>query len=217
MDKILNKIAKLVCSKERKIIIGISGHGASGKTTFANNLIKLIGQSDVNYINIVPYIIGSSNIRKYAVINYEYKNENHYCKMTACHPGAHNISALERDIHMIRDGLDIYTIGTHYKKSNLISSKNKVNIIEGMSVAFANPNLLDLRVYLYTDDETEFTRRSYRDVAERGINIDFLRQSHEERRIQYELFMHPYHQNFDIVLKNSDEEYFLEKDDLIKL
>ncbi|RCW76815.1 uridine kinase family protein [Saliterribacillus persicus] len=215
MDKILNKIARFASSKKRKIIIGISGHGASGKTTFANNLIKLLGHSDVNYINTDPYIIGSSNIRNYSMINYEYKNENHQGKMTACHPGAHNIQALERDIHMIRDGLDIYTIGTHYKKSNLISSKNNVNIIEGMSVAFANPNLLDLKVYLYTDGETEFTRRSYRDVAERGRNIDFLRQSHEERRIQYELFMHPYHRNFNIVLKNSDEEYFLEKDDLI--
>ncbi|RFB11480.1 phosphoribulokinase [Bacillus sp. HNG] len=214
MDKILHKIANSVSSKDRKIIIGISGHGASGKTMFANNLIKLLGQSDVNYINTDPYIIGSSNIRKYAVINYEYKNEKHHYKMTACHPGAHNILALERDIHMIKEGLDFYTIGTHYMKSNLISSKNKVNIIEGMSVAFTNPNLFDLKVYLYTDGETEFMRRSFRDVTERGTNINFLRQSHEERRIQYELFMHPYHRNFDIVLKSSNEEYFLEKDDL---
>lgn len=92
---------------------------------FANSLIKLLGQGDVNYINTDPYIITSSNIRKYAVINYEYKNENHRYKMTACHPGAHNISALERDIHMIKDGLDIYTLGTHYMKSNLIFLKKR--------------------------------------------------------------------------------------------
>ncbi|WP_431803416.1 uridine kinase family protein [Halobacillus andaensis] len=214
MDKILHKIAKWVSNKEREIIIGIAGHGASGKTTFANNLIKLLGRNDVNYINTDPYIIGSSNIRKYAVINYEYKNENHHYKMTACHPGAHNITALERDLHMIRDGLDIYTIGTHYKESHLISSQNKVHVIEGMSVTFANPKLFDLKVYLYTDGETEFMRRSSRDVAEREMDIDFLKQSHEERRIQYELFMHPFHQNFEIVLKNSDEEYFLKKNDL---
>lgn len=214
MDKILYKLAKLIGSNEKKMIIGISGHGASGKTTFANHLIELLGQDDVNYINTDPYIIASSNIRKYAVINYEYKNEYHRYKMTACHPDAHNISALERDIHMIRDGLDIYTLGAHYMKGNLISSQKKINIIEGMSVAFTNPDLFDLKVYLYTDGETELMRRSSRDVTERGTSLEFLRQSHEERRIQYELFMHPYHQNFDIVIKNSNEGYFLEKDNL---
>jgi uridine kinase len=214
MDRILHEIVNLINNKDKKIIIGISGHGASGKTTFANKLVKLLEQKDVNYINTDPYIIGS-NIRKYTVLDYEYKNENHHYKMTACHPTAHNLSALERDINMIRDGLDFYTIGTHYLKSTLISSRNKVNIVEGMSVAFINPNLFDLKVYLYTDGETELIRRGVRDVSERGTDINFIRQSHEERRIQYDLFMHPYHKNFDIVLKNSNEEFFLEKELLL--
>lgn len=80
-----------------------------------------------------------------------------------------------------------------------------------MTVAFTDPNLYDLKVYLYTDGETELTRRSIRDVAERGTDINYLRKSHEERRIQYDLFMHPYHRNFDLVLKNSNEDYILEK------
>jgi len=213
MDKILHEIVNLINSKDKKVIIGISGHGASGKTTFANNLVKLLEQKDVNYINTDPYIIGS-NIRKYTFLDYEYMTENHHYKMTACHPTAHNLSALERDICMIRDGLDFYTICTNYMNSTLISSRNKVNIVEGMSVAFINPNLFDLKVYLYTDGETELIRRGIRDVSERGTDINFLRQSHEERRIQYDLFMHPYHRNFDIVLKNSNEEFFLEKGDI---
>lgn len=210
MDKILHEIANLISSKDKKVIIGISGHGASGKTTFANNLLRLLANHGVNYINTDPYIIGS-NIRKYTVLDYEYNNENHHYKMTACHPAAHNLLAIERDINMIRDGLDFYTIGTHYEKSTLISSRNHVNIVEGMSVAFINPNLFDFKVYLYTDGETEFMRRSIRDVSERGTDINYLRKSHEVRRNQYDLFMHPYHQNFDIVLKNSNKEYFLEK------
>lgn len=214
MDNILHKISKLIRSNEEKIIIGISGHGAAGKTTFTNQLLRLLGQGDVNYINTDPYIIGSSKMRKYAVIDYEYKNENRRYKMTACHPAAHNIAILERDIHMIRDGLDIYTLSIHNTKSKLISSKKKIHIIEGMSVAFTSPDLFDLKVYLYTDGETELKRRSFRDVTERGVNLDLLRQSHEERRIQYELFMHPYHRNFDIVIRNSNEDFFLEKDNL---
>lgn len=124
--------------------------------------------------------------------------------MTACHPAAHNVAALERDIRMLRDGLDLYTIGTHYSKSALLSSDNRINIVEGMSVAFTDPSLYDLKVYLYTDGETELRRRGIRDVAERGTDIQYLMKSHEQRRIQYELFMHPYHEKFDIVIRNQD-------------
>ncbi|RKL65763.1 phosphoribulokinase [Salipaludibacillus neizhouensis] len=210
MDKILHGIASLINNNDKKIIIGISGHGASGKTTFANDLEKLLEQKDVNYINTDPYIIGS-NLRKYSVIDYEYINRNHHYKMTACHPTAHNLSALERDINMIKNGFDLYTIGTHYMESTFLSSKNKVTIVEGMSVAFINLDLFDLTVYLYTDGETELMRRSERDVSERGTDINYLRHSHEERRIQYDLFMHPFHRNFDIVLRNSNEEVIVEK------
>ncbi|MFJ8530297.1 uridine kinase [Bacillus sp. NPDC094106] len=210
MDKLLQEIINWVSMTDEQIVIGISGHGAAGKTTFANMLVDLLNQNEVNYINTDPYIV-SSDIRKYAIIHYTYQNENHHNKMTACHPSAHHLSALERDVQMVRAGLDFYTIDTHYMKSELISSKNKVTIVEGMSVAFINPDLLDLKIYFYTDGETELMRRSSRDIAERGANINYLRQSHEERRIQYEVFMHPYSQHFDIIIKNSDEAICLEK------
>ncbi|TKI13816.1 phosphoribulokinase, partial [Bacillus wiedmannii] len=170
----------------------------------------LLNQNEVNYINTDPYIV-SSDIRKHAIIHYTYQNENHHYKMTACHPSAHHLSALERDVQMVRAGLDFYTIDTHFMKSELISSKNKVTIVEGMCVAFINPDLFDLKIYFYTDDETELMRRSSRDIAERGADINYLRRSHEERRIQYKVFMHPYSQRFDIIIKNSDEAICLEK------
>ncbi|PAK97402.1 phosphoribulokinase, partial [Peribacillus simplex] len=127
MDKLLQEIINWVRMTDEQIVIGISGHGAAGKTTFANRLAILLNQNEVNYINTDPYIV-SSNIRKHAVIDYTYQNENHRYKMTACHPSAHHLHSLERDVQMVRDGLDLYTIDTHYMKSELISSKNKVTI-----------------------------------------------------------------------------------------
>jgi uridine kinase len=112
---------------------------------------------------------------------------------------------------MLNDGLDFYSIGTHFTESKLISSRKKVNIVEGMSVAFVDPKLFDYKIYLYTDGVTELTRRGIRDVSERGTEMNDLLHSHEERRNQYEIFMHSYHQNFDVVIKNSNEEFVLEK------
>ncbi|MDM5317186.1 phosphoribulokinase [Fictibacillus sp. b24] len=210
MEKILQQIANWINSSDGRIIIGISGHGASGKTTFANNLVKLLEQDDVNYINTDPYIVGS-NLRKNTVIDYEYEGVTHQYKMTACHPDAHQTFALERDLHMIRDGLDVYSIGTNYVKSTLISSQKKINIVEGMSVAFVDPNLFDLKLYFYTDGDTELSRRGIRDINERGMDMNFLMHSHNERRIQYDLFMHSYHRNFDVVIQNSNKEFTVEK------
>jgi len=210
MDKLLQEIIDRVRATDNRMVIGISGHGAAGKTTFANQLINLLNQNDVNYINTDPYIV-NNDIRKNTTIDYTYQNESHRYKMTACHPAAHHMPSLERDVQMVREGIDFYTIDTHYMKSELISSKNKVTVVEGMSVAFLNPDLFDLKIYFYTDGETEFKRRSSRDIAERGMDINYLKHSHNERRIQYELFMHPYSQHFDIVIKTSDEKIFIEK------
>ncbi|MGE7694894.1 uridine kinase family protein [Lysinibacillus sp. NPDC094177] len=210
MEKILQEILNWIKLNDRRIIIGISGHGAAGKTTFANKLVNCLNQNEVNYMNTDPYIV-SSDIRKQTIIDYTYQNEKHCFKMTACHPAAHHLPSLERDIQMVREDLDLLTIDTHYMKSTLISSKTKVTIIEGMSVAFINPELFDLKIYFYTDSETELMRRSGRDVFERGTDINYLKQSHEERRIQYELFMHSYSQPFDIIFKTSDEVVCLEK------
>lgn len=210
MDRLLQDIITWIKKKDRSIVIGVSGHGAAGKTTFANKLIDHLNQSEVNYINTDPYIV-SSNIRKHTIINYTFRNEQHHFKMTACHPAAHHLPSLERDIQMVREGLDLLTIDTHYMKSALISSKTKITIVEGMSVAFINPKLFDLKIYFYTDGDTELKRRSGRDILERGTNIDYLRQSHEERRIQYELFMHSFRQHFDIIVKTSNDIVCLEK------
>lgn len=210
MDKLLQEIIYWVRMTNEQIIIGVSGHGAAGKTTFANRLISLLNENEVNYINTDPYII-TSNIRKHAIIDYTYQNENHRYKMTACHPSAHHLISLERDIQMVRDGLDLYTIDTDYMKSELISLKNKITIVEGMSVGFINPDLFDLKIYFYTDGETELMRRSGRDIVERGADLNYLTQSHDERRIQYEVFMHPYSKHFDIIIKNSNDTVYIEK------
>lgn len=210
MDRLLQDIITWMKKKDRSIVIGISGHGAAGKTTFSNKLIDHLNQSEVNYINTDPYIV-SSDIRKHTIINYTFQNEQHHFKMTACHPAAHHLPSLERDIQMVKEGLDLLTIDTHYMKSTLISSKSKITIVEGMSVAFINPKLFDLQIYFYTDGDTELKRRSGRDILERGTNIDYLRQSHEERRIQYELFMHSFRQHFDIIVKTSNDKVCLEK------
>ncbi|MFS0877377.1 uridine kinase [Solibacillus isronensis] len=209
MKTLIQEIISWIDKCDKKLIIGISGHGAAGKTTFAHRLMVNL-KNDLNYLNTDPYII-SSSVRKYAMIDYTYEGELHRFKMTACHPSAHHISSLERDVLMLKAGMDLLTIDTHYLKSEILSSENKLTIVEGMSVAFAKPELFDLLIYFYTTDDVELERRIGRDIEERGMDPNYLMQSHNERRIQYEVFMHPYSKNFDIIIKSTKETIIVEE------
>ncbi|MFC6463930.1 uridine kinase [Marinilactibacillus sp. GCM10026970] len=203
---LLDKIHQI----NKPMIIGISGHGAAGKTTFALSLIEELGEQAVNYLNTDPYIVNSS-VRKYTTIEYSYMDSLHRYKMTACHPDAHYTLALERDLSMIQRGFSFPTIDVSYLEQKIVSSEKSITIVEGMSVAFVNPELLDVSVYLYTDDNTEWIRRTDRDVSDRGRSLSFLTDSHNERRIQYTEFMHPFSEHFDIIVKHTENEIKIEK------
>ncbi len=210
MKNLIDVLVNWIESKRERVVIGISGHGAAGKTHFTQELLARLGNQKVNCLNTDPYIV-SSDIRRLSSIEYTYQKEKHRFKMTACHPAAHHLGALERDVRMAREGLDFYTIDVHYMDQSLISSENQLTIVEGMSAAFIDPELFDLKIYFYTDNETELMRRTSRDVTERGTDLDYLKFSHDERRIQYEIFMHPYSENFDVVIKSVGDEQFVEK------
>lgn len=199
-EKYIEGIAEKIHKQNDKVLIGISGPGAAGKTTFAKKLIDSL-DTEVNYLNTDPYII--TDVRKYAKISYTYEKKNHMYKMTACHPVAHNLLVLTRDIEMLKEGFTFKTIGTDYAKSMILSANNKINIVEGMSVAFLDLELFDFTIYLHVDGDVELARRMDRDVKDRGRSIKHLKHSHIERRIQYELFMHPRSEKFDLVIENS--------------
>lgn len=45
------------------------------------------------------------------------RNEKHVYKMTDCPLRAHNTSALERDVNILKKGLVFYTQETHYERA----------------------------------------------------------------------------------------------------
>ncbi|MEC6747907.1 phosphoribulokinase [Marinilactibacillus sp. XAAS-LB27] len=210
MDTLIASILEKISTTTEPIIIGISGHGAAGKTTLALSLIETLGKHKVNYLNTDPYILDSS-IRKYTTIEYDYIDTTHKFKMTACHPEAHFIPALERDLSMIRNGLLLKTIDVPYLPQTTMLPEKSITIVEGMSVAFIDPELIDLSIYLHTDDDTEWVRRTNRDVSERNTTLSYLTNSHAERRIQYTIFMHPFSKSFNIIVRQTITDFQIEK------
>ena len=133
-------IEKLVTSIEsgRVKTIGIYGHGASGKSSFAKELYQALDPQSVNLLETDPYITSYRHL----VVPKEVTEQ----KVTACLPVAHELASLERDILALQNGMDLLTIGEPWKASEVLSGSKSTLIVEGMSVAYLPKRLFDLTI-----------------------------------------------------------------------
>lgn len=113
----------------------IYGHGASGKSTFAQELYQALDSAKVNLLETDPYITSNRHL----VV----PNETPDQKVTACLPVAHELASLERDIIALKAGMDILMIDEPWKASEVLSGAKPILIVEGMSVGFLPKELFD--------------------------------------------------------------------------
>ena len=179
--------------------LGIYGHGASGKSTFAQDLYQALDSAKVNLLETDPYITSNRHL----VVPKETPNQ----KVTACLPVAHELVSLERDILALKAGMDILTIDAPWKPSEVLPGSKPILIVEGMSVGFLPKELFDRTICFYTDDETELERRLARDTAVRKRDASFILNTHKERRGQYNSYYKETESKADILVDQSDDKF----------
>ena len=203
-ERLVDSLVKKIQSGELQVL-GIYGHGGSGKTTFAKVLCERLDLTKVNLLETDPYIIGKP---RGLVVPKDSPGQ----KVTACLSSAHELASLERDIRALQAGMDIRTIDQPWSPSHILSGSKPILIVEGMSVAFLPKFLFDQTICFYTDDHTELERRLSRDVAQRNREIDFIYRSHKIRREQYHLYYKPLESEADILVNTSQNQFRIEKE-----
>lgn len=210
MEKLINDILAFVAQREQTIL-RICGHGGSGKTTFAQKIVaSLPADSSYNLLSTDPYVI----LGKYsddALLRYDLDGKEVLQPITACHPLRHELTSLKRDITMLRAGMELLTPDMPWQPAERLDGKRPLTIVEGMTPTFLERDLFDLSIFLYTDAETELARRLARDVAERGRNPEFIKQTQARRRKQYELYMEHHKTDFDIIVNDTAGAFQIEK------
>ena len=179
--------------------LGIYGHGASGKSTFAQDLYQALDSAKVNLLETDPYI----TLNRHLVVPKETPNQ----KVTACLPVAHELVSLERDILALKAGMDILTIAESWKSSEVLSGSKPILIVEGMSVGFLPRELFDKTICFYTDAETELKRRLARDTTVRNRDASFILDSQQMRRQQYLQYYKETESRADILVEQSDGKF----------
>ena len=179
--------------------LGIYGHGASGKSTFAQELYQALDSTTVNFLETDPYITSGRHL----VVPKETPDQ----KVTACLPVAHELASLQRDIIALQAGMDVLTIDEPWKASEVLSGAKPILIVEGMSVGFLPKELFDRTICFYTDDETELERRLARDTTVRNRDTKFILASQQMRRMQYLQYYKETESRADILVDQSDDKF----------
>ena len=182
--------------------LGIYGHGASGKSTFTQELYQELDFKKVNLLETDPYITSERHL----VVPKETPDQ----KVTACLPVAHELASLQRDILALQAGMDVLTIEEPWKASEVLSGAKPILIVEGMSVGFLPKELFDKTICFYTDEETELKRRLARDTTVRNRDTKFILASQQMRRMEYLQYYKETESKTDILIKQSNDKFQIE-------
>ena len=149
-------------------VIGVAGGSGSGKTTVVRRIVESIGDGQVTVLDHDRYYRDRNDLRleERAALNYD-------------HPDALETDLMVRHVVALREGRPIdapvYDFARHQRQPDTETfPARRVLIVEGILI-FADPalrGLMDLKVFVDTDDDTRFIRRLKRDVAERGRTMD---------------------------------------------
>lgn len=150
------------------IVVGIAGGSGSGKTTLARAIYEEMGDENVVYISHDSYYrdISHLTIEERAECNFD-------------HPDSLETSLLVEHIKLLKAKIAVhiptYDYSTHSRVKNVGEDalSRPIIIVEGILI-LSDPDLhslIDIKIFVDTDDDIRLIRRIQRDTAERGRTV----------------------------------------------
>lgn len=150
------------------IVIGVAGGSGSGKSTVVRRIVDNLGDDHVSVLEHDRYYRDRNDLRleERAALNYD-------------HPDSLETDLLVRHVLALKGGeaveAPVYDFARHARTAvtHRVTARRAL-IVEGILI-FADPPLralMDIKVFVDTDDDTRVIRRLQRDVAERGRTME---------------------------------------------
>jgi len=145
-------------------VIGVAGGSGSGKTTVVRRIVQALDESRVTVLEHDRYYRDRNDLRleERAALNYD-------------HPDSLETDLMVRHVHELREGrvvqVPVYDFTRHARVASTDTvTPSRALIVEGILIYTdaALRALMDIKVFVDTDDDTRFIRRLQRDTAERG-------------------------------------------------
>jgi phosphoribulokinase len=175
------------------LLVGIAGDSASGKTTFAERLERMLGRRRVTQIRGDDYH------------RYDRRTRDSL-GLTPLHPAANDLDRLADDLDGLSRGRTIrapvYDHATGSFRDPRPVDPGEVVIVEGL-LALATPALrdrFDVSVYMEPEEELRHRWKIHRDCEERGYDIRAVVDDLRCREADADRFVRPQRRFADIVI-----------------
>ncbi|OCL26840.1 uridine kinase [Orenia metallireducens] len=169
----------------KPVLIGLTGGTGSGKTTVAKTIIEELGHNNIVLIQQDSYYKDQSHL------SFEERIKTNYD-----HPFAFDTELLIEHLEDLMAGKSIekpvYDFSKHTRTNETVTIDScDVIVLEGILVLENEKlrNMLDIKIYVDTDNDVRFIRRLLRDTEERGRTMDSVVN-------QYLGVVRPMHQQF---------------------
>lgn len=170
---------------EAPYIIGVAGGSGSGKTFFARELQKILGDEKCTILYQDNYYIDQSH-----------RFDGDGGSVNFDHPDSLDFALLAQGLASLKAGksikVPIYDFATHTrKKETLDCHPKKIILVDGILIldSLLVREELDEAVFFDTPEELRFKRRLERDVHERGRTAEGVKK-------QFDLQVKPMHNQF---------------------
>lgn len=205
---------RLIHQPSKKIMVGITGESASGKSTICNKIKSVIEKFNmpVTILNTDNYFNDISDlIKKYG--SFDALRDNGY---DVDSPNSFQLDILKEDLESISRGEDIYCpeyllngTGVSVPKAKKVRS-NKIIVVEGMASMYGeNKDIFDAKIYVETDFEIRKERFMKRAYMERNQDLENAKKHWEYILGAGEKYIKPYKADADIIINgDSDLGYF---------
>lgn len=178
-------------------IIGIAGGTGSGKTTVIRKIVEALPPHYVAVLPLDSYYNDTSHMTE---------EERHAINFD--HPDAFDWKLLGKQVNDLRNGKAIEQPTYSYLKCNRLPETVHVEpkpviIIEGIMTLLNKKlrELMDLKIYVDTDDDERLIRNIRRDIVERGRTVEMVVDRYlEVLKPMHEQFIEPTKRFADIII-----------------
>ncbi|MDD7693556.1 MAG: uridine kinase [Limosilactobacillus sp.] len=188
--------------QRRPIIIGVTGGSGSGKTTVSKAIYNQLHGQAIQIITQDTYYNDQSSMTmaERKAVNYD-------------HPLAFDTDLLIKQLTDLRNNkaieMPVYDYTQYTRSAETVHVEPQdVIILEGILILDDERlrDLMDIKVYVDTDDDIRIIRRIKRDMAERGRTLDsVINQYLATVKPMYHQFVEPTKRYADIIVPEGGE------------